>query len=435
MRNTVTNDESSIRRYVLLSCAVILLLFGGMGAWSAVASISGAVIAPGSVIVQSHRKDVQHLQGGIVSEILVKDGDAVAPGDLLVRLDETLPKANLGIITSQLDELQARKARLAAELADQPEPDFPDHLTQRDDDPIVSGVLEGQRTLLKARRDSLNGERSQLRERVGQLNQEILGLEAQRDAKHQEIALIEDELSGLLGLEKKGLVPKTRVVALKRQAAQLNGDRGRFIAEIARAKGRIGETEIQIIQLEKDRRTEVVTELRDGQTRISELLERKVAAEDQLKRIEVRAPIGGYVHQMAFHTVGGVVQAGETIMQIVPAKDVLLIEARLDPADIDQVFVGQEAVVRFPSFNQRTTPELNGKILHISADVSQDARGEIDFYTAHVTLAGNEIQRLGARKLVPGMPAETFLQTGARTALSYLLKPLSDQFEKAFREE
>ncbi|MDA7946091.1 MAG: HlyD family type I secretion periplasmic adaptor subunit [Hyphomicrobiaceae bacterium] len=435
MSEQMTNEEKGIRRYLLISFAIVLALFGGLGVWSAIASISGAVIAPGSVIVQSHRKNVQHLQGGIVSDILVKDGDVVAPGDLLVRLDETLPKANLGIITSQLDELEARKARLEAERGGLPEPDFPEHLLDRKDDPIMSAVLGGQKTLLDARRESLNGQRSQLQERIGQLRQEIVGLEAQRDAKNEEIVLIEDELSGLRDLEKKGLVPKSRVVALKRQAAQLNGDRGRFIAEIARARGRIGETEIQIIQLEKDRRTEVETELREVQTRISELLERKVAAEDQLKRIEVRAPIGGYVHQMAFHTVGGVVQAGETIMQIVPAKDLLLIEARLDPADIDQVYIGQDTVVRFPSFNQRTTPELNGSILHISADVSKDDSGETEFYTAHITLSGDEVKRLGDRRLVPGMPAETFVQTESRTALSYLLKPLSDQIEKAFREE
>ncbi len=429
------HDDGTIRRYLLVGALLVLLLFGGLGAWSVVASISGAVIAPGSVIVQSHRKNVQHLQGGIVSEILVRDGDVVAPGDLLVRLDETLPKANLGIIAAQLDELQARKARLDAERANLPEPQFPDHLLARKDDPAVSGALDGQKSLLKARQDSLNGQRSQLEERIGQLLQEIVGLEAQRDAKNQEIVLIEDELSGLRDLENKGLVPKSRVVSLKRQAAQLNGDRGRFIAEIARARGRIGETEIQIIQLEKDRRTEVVTELRDVQTRISELLERKVAADDQLKRIEVRAPIGGFVHQMAFHTVGGVIQAGETIMQIVPAKDLLLIEARLDPADIDQVYIGQDVVVRFPSFNQRTTPELNGELLHISADVSKDDHGGMEFYTAHVTLTDDELKRLGAQKLVPGMPAETFVQTESRSALSYLLKPLSDHIEKAFREE
>ncbi len=435
MRQNSKGEDSTIRRYLLIGASLVLLLFGGLGAWSAIASISGAVIAPGSVVVQSHRKNVQHLQGGIVSEILVRDGDVVAPGDLLVRLDETLPKANLGIITAQLDELQARKARLDAERSDLPEPQYPDHLLIRKDDPVVSGVLDGQKSLFKARQDSLNGQRSQLQERIGQFRQEIVGLQAQRDAKNQEIVLIEDELSGLRDLEKKGLVPKSRVVSLKRQAAQLNGDRGRFIAEIARARGRIGETEIQIIQLEKDRRTEVMTELREVQTRVSELLERKVAAEDQLKRIEVRAPIGGYVHQMAFHTVGGVIQAGETIMQVVPAKDLLLVEARLDPADIDQVYIGQETVVRFPSFNQRTTPELNGTILHISADVSKDERGEMEFYTAHVTLTDEELKRLGAQKLVPGMPAETFVQTEARTALSYLLKPLSDHIEKAFREE
>lgn len=435
MSHKTANQDAAIRKYLTLGGVVILVLFGGMGVWASLASISGAVIAPANVVVQSHRKDVQHLQGGIVSKILVKDGDKVRAGDLLVRLDDTLPKANLGIITSQLNELLARKTRLEAELAGRSELSFPVQLSDHRDDPVIAGILEGQITLLKARIEALDGERMQLRERIGQLNQEILGLEAQRKAKALEILLIKDELDGLLSLETKGLVPKTRIVALKRQAAQLNGDRGRFIAEIARARGRIGETEIQIIQLEKDRRTEVVTELRDGQTRISELLERKVAAEDQLKRVEIRAPIDGHVHQLAFHTVGGVIQAGETIMQIVPAKDILMIEARLDPADIDQVYVGQAAVVRFPSFNQRTTPELRGEVRLISADVSKDARQEIEFYVLHVTLTNEELERLGTHKLVPGMPAEVFVQTGRRTALSYLMKPLADQIEKAFREE
>lgn len=427
--------DRSIPRYILTSVAVILLLFGGMGTWAAVASISGAVIAPASIVVQSYRKDVQHLQGGIVGEILVKNGDEVKPGDMLLRLDETLPRANLGIVTSQLDELLARKARLEAELADRETPIFDSELLRRRAEAGIANILDGQLELMKARREALQGQTAQLRKRIGQLNEEISGLEAQRDAKTEEIALIEDELAGLLDLQDRGLVPKTRVVSLKRQAAQLRGDRGRFIAQIASARGRIGETEIQIIQLEKDRRTETVSELRDVQTRIAELTERKIAAEDQLRRIDIRAPISGFIHELAFHTVGGVVQAGQTIMQIVPAQDTLLIEARLSPSDIDQVHVGQDTVVRFPAFNQRTTPELNGKVSQISADITRDEALQMEYYTVRIILSGSEIARLGDRTLVPGMPAEVFMRTEARSALSYLLKPLSDQIQKAMREE
>lgn len=427
--------DASIPRFLLSGALIVAVLVGGIGGWAALASISGAVIAPAMVVVESHRKNVQHLQGGIVGKIRVRDGDVVKSGDLLIRLDDTLVRANLGIVTSQLDELLARQARLEAERDGIDRLLFPEALTDRQSETDIARSIAGQTRLWSARREALAGQRAQLREKIGQLRQEIVGLAAQRDAKIEEIALIKDELNGLKALATRGLVPKTRLVALQRQAAQLTGDRGRFIAEIARAESSIGETEIQIIQLERDRRTEVVSELRDVQTKISELSERKIAAEDQLRRIDIRAPIGGYVHQLGFHTIGGVIPPGETILQIVPAKDILLIEARLDPADIDQVYVGQAATVRFPGFNQRTTPELVGRLQHISADIAKDARAEVEFYKVRVTLAEQELARLGQKTLVPGMPAEIFLQTEQRTALSYLVKPLSDQFQKAFREE
>lgn len=427
--------DSQIGRYLLFGLVLVVVLVAGAGGWAAIASISGAVIAPGSIVVESHRKDVAHLQGGIIGEIRVRNGDYVQAGDVLVRLDGTLAKANLGIVTSQLDEYFLRRARLDAELADETVLTLPAALAARSGEASVDGIFKGQARLLAARLAALQGKRNQLREQIGQLAQEITGLEAQRDAKAEEIALIAEELKGVEQLKKKGLVPMNRVVALKRQAAQLKGDHGRLISEIARAKGRIGETEIQVIQLDMDRKTEVVTEARDVKMKIAELTERRVAAEDQLRRIEIHAPIAGHVHQLAVHTVGGVVQAGETVLQIVPTKDTLLVEARLDPANIDQVQTGQEATVRFPSFNQRTTPELTGTVRHISADVAKDARMEFEFYTIRVALNASEIARLGTAKLVPGMPTEVFIKTDQRTALSYLVKPLTDQIQRAFREE
>lgn len=431
----MSGGDATLPRYLIWGALVVLALFGGLGGWAAFASIAGAVIAPASIVVESNSKKVQHLDGGIVGEIRVKDGDLVRPGDLVMRLDDTVPRANLAIVTKQLDELIARQARLEAEREEAPAVTIPPVLRGRLGEAHVAKVVAGQTKLFVARREAIAGQRAQLYKRIAQLRDEIQGLEAQRTAKGAEIALIEDELEGLLGLEKRGLVPKTRVMKLKREAARLEGERGRFAAETARAEGRIGETEIKIIQLARDRRAEVVAELREVQSKIAELAERRVAALDTLKRIDIAAPIGGFVHDLAFHTIGGVVPAGETILQIVPSKDVLIIEARLEPKDVDQVRVGQTALIRFPSFNQRTTPELNATVRHVSADLSRDARQQIDYYKVRLLLDAGEARRLQGKALVPGMPADVFIQTDRRTALSYLVKPLTDQLQKAFREE
>ena len=427
--------DGTIGRYLLLGGALVLALVGGFGGWAAIASISGAVIAQAVIVVESNAKTVQHLDGGIVGEIRVRDGDRVATGDVVLRLDDTMPRANLGILTTQLDELMARRARLEAERDGRAELAFPAALQDRAAEARVANVMAGQEKLFQTRAQALAGQKDQLGKRVGQLRDEISGLVAQRDAKATEIVLIEKELEGLIKLKEQGLVPSNRVIALQRDAARLKGDRGRLGADIARAEGRIGETEIQIIQLGRERSAEVVTELRDVQARIAELAERRIAAEDQLKRVDVRAPIGGIVHDLAFHTIGGVIPAGQAILQIVPSKDVLIVEARLQPQDIDQVSPGQAATIRFPGFNQRTTPELNGTVRRVSADLMRDEAMQLEFYKVRLRLEPGELDRLGGRALVPGMPAEVFIQTDRRTALSYLVKPLTDQIEKAFREE
>ena len=427
--------DGTIGRYLLLGGALVLALVGGFGGWAAIASISGAVIAQAVIVVESNAKTVQHLDGGIVGEIRVRDGDRVAAGDVVLRLDDTMPRANLGILTTQLDELMARRARLEAERDGRAELAFPAALQDRAAEARVANVMAGQEKLFQTRAQALAGQKDQLGKRVGQLRDEISGLVAQRDAKATEIVLLEKELEGLIKLKEQGLVPSNRVIALQRDAARLKGDRGRLGADIARAEGRIGETEIQIIQLGRERSAEVVTELRDVQARIAELAERRIAAEDQLKRVDVRAPIGGIVHDLAFHTIGGVIPAGQAILQIVPSKDVLIVEARLQPQDIDQVSPGQAATIRFPGFNQRTTPELNGTVRRVSADLMRDEAMQLEFYKVRLRLEPGELDRLGGRALVPGMPAEVFIQTDRRTALSYLVKPLTDQIEKAFREE
>ena len=275
----------------------------------------------------------------------------------------------------------------------------------------------------------------QLKERIAQLQEQIDGLELQASAKADEILLIQDELTGVEQLWRKNLVPITRVTALRREETRLRGERGQLISNVAQAKGRISETLLQIIQIDQDLRSEVSKELREIQAKASELVERKTAAEDQLKRIEIRAPQDGIVLESKVHTVGGVIPAGDAIMLIVPESDNLLVEAKVNPHDIDQVQVGQSAVLRFSAFNLRTTPEINGTITRISADTTTDQRTGQNYYTTRIAMTKDEIARLGDVKLIPGMPVEAFVQTGERTVMSYLIKPLQDQFMRTFREK
>src|SRR5262249_9619991 len=245
---------------------------------------------------------------------------------------------------------------------------------------------------------------------------------------------INQELEGVRELWRKNLVPITRVTTLEREAARLRGERGALVASIAQAKGKISETQLQILQVDQDLRSEVSKELGEIRAKTSELIEKRITAEDQLKRIDIRAPQDGRVHQLAVHTVGGVINAGEVIMLIVPAGDVLAVEVRIAPHDIDQIRVSQNAVLRFSAFNQRTTPELNGQVERVSPDITQDQKTGTSFYTVRITLPDSEIARLSDLKLVPGMPVEAFIQTGERTAISYLIKPISDQLMRSWRE-
>jgi HlyD family secretion protein len=358
----------------------------------------------------------------------------VTAGEVLVRLDDTEARATASILTRELDELSARKARLEAERDDAEEIVFPNDLLQRVDDAEVSHVISGERKLFELRRAARNGQKAQLRERIAQLREEIQGLVAQVNAKNKEIELINKELVGVRELRAKNLVPMARLTSLERDATQLEGERSQLIGSSAEAKGKITETELQIIQIDQDLRSDVGKELAEIRAKTSELAEQKVAAEDQLRRIDIRAPQDGRVHELAVHTIGGVIAPGEPIMLIVPETDALTIEARISPQDIDQLHPGQPAVLRFSAFNQRTTPEIGGEVTLISADLNQDQRTGATYYLVHITPNASEIGRLGNVKLVPGMPVDAFLQTSERTVLSYLIKPLRDQILKAFRE-
>jgi HlyD family secretion protein len=309
-------------------------------------------------------------------------------------------------------------------------------LLDRADDPDVKNVMSSESKLFDVRVTGRIGQKAQLRERVTQLNEEIAGLAAQEKAKDQEIALVEKELAGVRSLYDQHLVQLSRLTTLERDTARLNGERAQYVASRAQAKGKITETELQIIQVDKDMVSEVSKDLRETNDKIGEFVERKVTAEDQLRRTDIRAPQDGMVLQSTVHTVGGVITAGDAIMMIVPQSDDLQVEAKVNPQDIDKLQIGQKTLLRLSAFNQRTTPELNGVVTRVSPDVTTDQRTGQSYYTIRVSMPREEVARLGeANKLIPGMPVEAFVQTGDRTMLSYLIKPLSDQLMRAFREK
>jgi HlyD family secretion protein len=397
MTAELTGARRSIRMHLIVGLSLMLVLAGGFGGWASTAQISGALIAPGSVVVDSNIKKVQHPTGGVVGEVRVRDGDTVKAGDIVVRLDETVVKAGLAIVVKTLNGLWARAARLEAEQRGLDRIKFPTMLTDRADDPDVRDIIASETKLFEVRVFGRAGQKSQLRERVLQLNEEIAGLTAQEQAKEKEVALVEKELIGVRQLYEQRLIQISRLTVLERDLARLSGERAQYIAARAQARGKITETELQIIH--------------------------------------IRAPQDGVVLQSTVHTVGGVITAGDAIMMVVPRADDLSVEAKVNPQDIDKLQIGQKTLLRLSAFNQRTTPELNGVVTRVSADVTTDQRTGQSYYTIRVSLPPAEVARLGDNvKIIPGMPVEAFVQTGDRTMFSYLMKPFSDQLMRSFRE-
>ncbi|WP_112661653.1 HlyD family type I secretion periplasmic adaptor subunit [Microvirga flavescens] len=426
--------QNKLRYLNRLGLSTIALFAGTIGLWAATANLSGAVVAGGQFVIDSSVKKVQHPTGGIVGELKVRDGDRVNAGDLLVRLDETVTRANLQLVSKQLDELLARQARLEAERDGIAEIQVPVELAKRVDEPNIKKMLASEKTLFDARKASRESQKDQLRKRVSQYQDEIRGLTAQQESKAREAAFIADELKGVRDLYQKNLVQLPRLNALERDAASIEGQRGQLIAAVAQSQGRIAETDLQIIQVDEETRANTLKDLRDTQAQVNEYTERRVAAEDQLKRTDIRAPSPGYVHQLNVHTVGGVISPAEPVMLIVPSNDVLDLEARVLPNEIDQLAIGQPAAIRVHASNARNTPELHGTVSRISADVSRDQQTGASFYTIRVAIPSEELKRLGQLKLIAGMQAEVFVQVNERTPFQYLMKPVSEQFARAFRE-
>ena len=426
---------NSIRKHLFLALIIGFVLVGVIGVWAATSEFSGAVIAQGQLVVDTSVKKVQHPTGGVVAELNVQEGDKVKAGDIIIKLDDTQTRANLAIVSKGLDELMARRAREEAELEGVDRVVFPAELLARQNDPDVARMIAGESKLFQTRRNSREGMKSQLTERVAQSQEEIGGLVAQVESKDKQVDWIKQELLGVRELWEKKLVQFNRVTTLEREQARLDGERGQLVAATAQSKGKIAEIKIQILQIDQDMRTEVGKDLADVRGKMAELVEKKVAAEDQLKRIDIRAPQDGVVHQLDIHTVGGVVQAGAQLMLVVPAADKLIVEAKVQPQDIDQLRVGQPAVLRFSAFNSRTTPELNGVLSVVSADVTLDQKSGANFYTIRIAVTPEEIARLEGLKLVPGMPVEAFVQTTVRTVVSFFIRPFQDQIARAFREK
>ena len=417
--------KCSLRRHVLVGLATVAFLFIGVGGWAARTDIAGAVIATGQLVVETSVKKVQHPTGGVVGEIFVREGDHVRAGDVLVRLDETQTRAELEIILRDLDENAARRARMEAELSGE-EVIFPAGLMTHIEDSKVAHLIKAETQLFLVRKAAREGQKATLREQIKGLREQITG-------KDKELAWIRQELDGVNELWKKNLVQFTKVVQLERDVAKIEGERGALVAAIA-------QSELKILQVDEDMRQDVGKDMADIRARSSELAEKRVAAEDKLSRIDVRAPQDGAVHQLNVHTIGGVIAppsvAAEPIMVIVPEADNLVVEAKVRPQDVDQLHVGQLATLRFTTFNQRTTPELNGLLSMVSPDVAVDQdRPQQPYYTIRIKVADDDIARLGAVKLVPGMPVEAFVKTDERTVLSYLIKPMHDQIARAFREK
>jgi HlyD family type I secretion membrane fusion protein len=427
------NDDFRLGSRVTAGIALGALLVVGCGGWAAMAQINGSVIASGMVKVDQNLKVIQHRDGGIVSQIAVREGDFVKAGQVMLRVDDVQTKAELSIVSSQLSELVARRARLIAErdgMEAIPVPQEGTFLVSEAD--LVS---YGEVRLFEGNRVNRESRKEQLRSEIAQLEQEIKGLQFQQIAKIRELDLVRAEHGKLKGLADKGLVEGSRVYGISRDVARLTGEVGEVDASIARARARMSSINLQIIAIDENARTEAQRELSTVATKISELNDRRFALEDRLSRTDIRAPQSGIVNELSVHTVGGVITPAETLATIVPENATLKIEAKLSPVDVDQVFVGQSAKLRFSAFNQRTTPELKGEIAYVSAASTRDPATNTTHYLADVRIDASEFAKLSGQPLKPGMPVEVFVATQERTAISYLSKPFTDQFAKAFREE
>lgn len=426
-------NARSLASHGMISIALIALLGGGLLAFASIAEISGAVITPGTAIVESYPKRIQHQDGGTIAAILVHDDQQVEAGALLVRLDATSLRATVILAQQQLAEALVEAARLKAELAGAEDFAWPNEVDFLDDDHRAA-LREAQRQALMSELGARSGRVSQLREQATQLESEIEGLNIQHDAVVRQIAIIATELAGIASLSDQKLVPVSKVNDLSKEKASQEGEAGRLTAAIAQARASIAERQFQIEQISSDFSAQALASLQKARQEEASARQQLTLASEKLLRTEVRAPQSGVVHELAVHTIGGVVNAGETMMEIVPTTDSLVFELRVDPTDIDQVEVGQDVRLRLTSYDSRSTPDLRGTVQSVSPDFVQP-QGQRSYYTATVVLGESELARLPPDvHLRPGIPAEAFVVTDSRTVLSYLIHPIVEQLQLALRD-
>jgi HlyD family secretion protein len=414
---------------------LLIAFFAGFGGWAALAPLSSATVAEGVIRVETHRKTVQHLEGGIVREILVNEGDKVTAGQVLMRLDKTQSGTTVSVLQDQQDALLALQARLEAERDGLDAIQFPPELSARQSDPKVATVVGGQQKIFDTRRQSLRAQLGILSQRVEQLGSEIAGHKAQLVSANEQIQLTQEEIATVTDLLNRGLERKPRLLALQRQQSYLEGSRGEQLGAIAKAQQEIGEAKLQSADLLDKRSSEIALELRDTQSRLLEIRQKLGAAVDVDNRMEVVAPVSGQVVDLKVHTLGGVVRPGDALLDIVPQSDELVVEARVRPVDIDAVHAGQSAQVALTAYKQRTTPRLDGRLATVSADALIDESRHISYYSAEIHIDSSELAKLNGVQLYPGMPAEVMIVTGERTLLQYFIQPVIDSFHRAFREE
>jgi len=432
MRNAKGENHHQMR----IAVAAVVLQGGAAGAWGMTAPLGSAVVSQGLVVTEGNLRKVQRQTGGIVGALFVSEGQHVDQNELLVRLDDTDTRANLNVILNDLTAARARQARLLAEREGAVTFNFPPDLERKAlADARIRSVLQSESQVFDSRRTTNEGLRQQPAVRIGQLSEEINGAQETLTAVRKSPDVATDERHNLEALAEMHLVARPRMTKLEREVVQSDGQTGNTAAKIAELKGKIIETQLQVSQVDKDRETEVAKDLRDTETKIGELQQRATSAREQMRRVEIRAPISGKVHQLSVYTVGGLVTPAESLMFIVTDTDRLIIEAKIAPHDIDQVSIGEDVRIRFTAFNKRTTPELKGRVIRLAGDLSHEQQSGAAYYLAGIAINDAESDKLSALKLVPGMPAETFIVTGERTFASYLMKPLADQMQRAAREK
>ncbi|MGD1884999.1 MAG: HlyD family type I secretion periplasmic adaptor subunit [Paracoccaceae bacterium] len=423
-------------RPVLIGMIGLIGLLGGFMLWATMTQIAGAIIAPGRIEVDQNRQVVQHPIGGVVDSIAVKEGDVVEAGDVLIELDAEQLASRLAIVEGQLFELMARRGRLEAERDGTDTLTYPELLIEMSaENPDVQGLMIGQENLFEARRESIARETEQLEKRKAQISNQIDGVRAQQVSLSRQLELIEEELANQRSLLDRGLAQASSVLNLERNAASLDGQLGELEAQYAQSEGRITEIDIEIIKLGTSQREQAITQLRDLVYRELEFLEQRAALTSELDQLSIRAPVSGIVYGMRVQTPRSVIRGADPVLYLIPQDRPLVIAARVDPINIDQIAVGQAVNLRFSALDQRTTPELIGQVSLLSADAFEDEAVGISYYRAEIILSAGEVDRLpDGQALIPGMPVEAFIRTADRSPLVYLVKPMTDYFNRAFRE-